>query len=161
MDLAKLFEMQKGLDAHIEKEHPRKEGEDRQRDKTLALLVELGELANETRCFKFWSNKPASEKLIILEEFVDGIHFLLSLGLEMKVESFEIESIKKENITEQFIGLYNAISLLGFNFTTLLFGQVFSSYLGLGEMLGFSWEEIEHAYIEKNAVNHQRQESGY
>ena len=48
----------------------------------LALLVEIGELANETRSFKFWSVKPASEKKIILEEFVDGIHFILSLGIE-------------------------------------------------------------------------------
>ncbi|WP_199427089.1 dUTP diphosphatase, partial [Thermaerobacillus caldiproteolyticus] len=26
---------------------------------------------------------------------------------------------------------------------------------------GFTWEQIEEAYMKKNAVNHQRQESGY
>lgn len=36
-----------------------------------------------------------------------------------------------------------------------------SHYLGLGEMLGFKLEEIERAYIEKNQVNHQRQDNGY
>jgi dimeric dUTPase (all-alpha-NTP-PPase superfamily) len=161
LDLQKLFAMQKELDAHIEKEHPRKNGQSRQSEKVLALLVELGELANETRCFKFWSNKPPSERNIILEEFVDGIHFLLSLGLEMEVKTFEINTIKKESITKQFIVLYNAISLLSIHVTPFIFGKVFSAYLGLGEMLGFTREEIEKAYIEKNKVNHQRQENGY
>ncbi len=45
----------------------------------LALTIELAELANETRCFKYWSSKGPSEREVILEEFVDSIHFLLSL----------------------------------------------------------------------------------
>jgi dimeric dUTPase (all-alpha-NTP-PPase superfamily) len=34
-------------------------------------------------------------------------------------------------------------------------------FIHLGEMLGFTWEEVEEAYLRKNAVNHQRQNSGY
>ncbi|WP_409334913.1 dUTP diphosphatase [Bacillus cereus] len=34
-------------------------------------------------------------------------------------------------------------------------------YLGLGETLGFLLEEIEYEYIEKNKVNHGRQNNGY
>jgi dimeric dUTPase (all-alpha-NTP-PPase superfamily) len=56
LNLQKLFEMQRQLDEHIEKEHPRQEGEDRLAKKILALFVELGELANEHRGFKYWSN---------------------------------------------------------------------------------------------------------
>jgi len=56
MNLQNLFELQKQLDEHIEKKHPRKEGEDRLSKKILALQVELGELSNEWRGFKFWSN---------------------------------------------------------------------------------------------------------
>ncbi len=73
--------MQQALDSHIEEKH-QLQNEDLFTRKTLALLVEIGELANETRCFKFWSVKPASEKQVVLEEFVDGIHFILSLGIE-------------------------------------------------------------------------------
>ncbi|NRD80311.1 dUTP diphosphatase [Bacillus sp. BRMEA1] len=160
MNLNKLFQMQQELDQHIEKEHPREEGKSRKSEKVLALLVELGELANETRCFKFWSNKPASEKKVVLEEFVDGIHFLLSLGLEMKVEKFGLEPIKLENLTEQFLGLYNAFSILRIAFSSQAYSAAFSAYLGLGEMLGFDWEEIEEAYCKKNSVNHSRQNSG-
>src|SRR5690606_6157450 len=59
MNLSKLFEMQAKLDAHIEREHPCKENEDRLVKKILALQVELGELANEWRGFKFWSEEQA------------------------------------------------------------------------------------------------------
>jgi dimeric dUTPase (all-alpha-NTP-PPase superfamily) len=153
--------MQKELDYYIEQKHPRLEGESRQASKVLALLVELGELANETRCFKFWSNKPASESPIILEEFVDGVHFLLSLGLEMGVKEFELKPIKLANLTEQFLGLYNAFSILRIAFSDQSYSAAFSAYIGLGEMLGFTWEQIEQAYLEKNAVNHARQDGGY
>lgn len=35
------------------------------------------------------------------------------------------------------------------------------SFFILGERLGFKWEQIEAAYMDKNAVNHQRQQEGY
>ena len=63
MNLEKLFQMQKELDARILEEHPVQEGEDRLAKKILALLVELGELANEWRGCKYWSNdqEPRTE----------------------------------------------------------------------------------------------------
>ena len=36
--------------------------------RVLALLAEVGEFANETRCFKFWSVKGPSEKEVLAEE---------------------------------------------------------------------------------------------
>src|SRR5690554_4670233 len=54
MNLTKLFELQRKLDEHIIKEKGL-EGEDLLPKKILALQVELGELANEWRGFKFWS----------------------------------------------------------------------------------------------------------
>ena len=56
MNITKLFEAQAELDAHITEQHPVKDGEDRLANKVLALQVELGELANEWRGFKFWSS---------------------------------------------------------------------------------------------------------
>ena len=88
MQLEKLFNMQQALDQHIEEKHELQH-EDLFNRKVLALLVELGELANETRCFKFWSIKPSSEKSVVLEEFVDGIHFILSLGIECGFQNLE------------------------------------------------------------------------
>jgi dimeric dUTPase (all-alpha-NTP-PPase superfamily) len=161
LNITKLFMLQSELDSHIESEHPRKEGTSRHHEKVLALLVELGELANETRCFKFWSHKPASERAVVLEEFSDGIHFLLSLGLEKGIEDLDIRPIKANTLTELFIGLYNAFSVLSISFSPKSYSAAFSAYMGMGEMLGFSWDEIENAYCAKNTINHARQESWY
>ena len=84
-----LFSLQRELDNRIVQEHEL-EGQNLFEKKLLALMVEVGELANETRCFKYWSKKAPSPKETILEEYVDGIHFILSLGLELGVTHGEL-----------------------------------------------------------------------
>src|SRR5690606_41193415 len=99
----KLFTLQRELDERIWREHHLTG--DYFSERVLALQVEVAELANETRCFKYWSLKPPSERSKILEEYVDGIHFILSLGLTLGFQSFsfaEIPSTDKEaNVVEQ------------------------------------------------------------
>lgn len=48
----------------------------------LALLVELHELANETKCFKFWANRPTGNRDKVLLEYADVLHFILSIFCE-------------------------------------------------------------------------------
>ncbi|MBA2878020.1 dimeric dUTPase (all-alpha-NTP-PPase superfamily) [Anoxybacillus kamchatkensis] len=178
MNLVKLFELQRQLDAHIEKEHPRQEGEDRLAKKILALQVELGELCNCWRGFKFWSNnqKPHTKALRnpammpedqewynpLLEEYVDCLHFLLSIGLESEIGTFtgdELMPIKMGTIEIQFITLFKVT--VTFLEDINYYPDMWELFLGLGEMLGFTWEQIEEAYMQKNAENHARQERGY
>ncbi|WP_010276472.1 dUTP diphosphatase [Paenibacillus senegalensis] len=54
MNISELVNMQRELDARIIKDKGI-EGQDLFADKVLALLTEIGEFANETRCFKYWS----------------------------------------------------------------------------------------------------------
>lgn len=158
MKLKKLFEMQRQLDEHIEKEHPRQPSEKRIYSKLLALMVEIGELANETRCFKFWSNKGPSEKEKILEEAADVLHFLLSIGNEIGAQSIRVAPIRKTSLVDQFLALYDQARL---SFVKEQWEWTFNLYVGLIEAMGFTWDDIERAYIQKNAVNHHRQECGY
>jgi dimeric dUTPase (all-alpha-NTP-PPase superfamily) len=164
MNLEKLFTMQKGLDHHIETQH-QLTNEDLFDRKVLALLVELGELANETRCFKFWSVKPPSKKDIILEEFVDGIHFILSLGIECGfAEQVNIDSSQLEptnSLTEQFLQIYQLVCEFRTKRSRETYEALFRAYLHLAALLGFTNVEIEQAYIRKNEVNYQRQQQGY
>ncbi|AST92806.1 dUTP diphosphatase [Sutcliffiella cohnii] len=162
MKLDQLFLMQKELDSKIEEQHGLKKEELFDR-KVLALQVEVGELANETRCFKFWSLKPSSPKEVILEEYVDGLHFILSLGLTLNY-SMDIEteaSVKMESVTEQFLVVYQLISQFRESRDEDTYQVLFSSYIHLGELLHFEWKEIEQAYYKKNEVNHERQQTGY
>jgi dimeric dUTPase (all-alpha-NTP-PPase superfamily) len=162
MDYIKLKEEQKVLDQYILDKHNLDES-DTIVDRILSFQVELGELANETRCFKYWSIKPASEKSVILEEFVDGLHFLLSLS---NTFGFTLQSEKEENefttsLTDQFIDLYGLSSLMRLELDKDLFSEVFSRYMNIAYTLGFSDDEIIESYMDKNALNHRRQDSGY
>lgn len=156
-----LFTMQKQLDSYIESNH-NLTNHDLFDDKYLALLVELGELANETRCFKFWSNKQRSANEIILEEYVDGIHFIMSLGI-VKGLNYHNKSVANSNHTET--ELFNHVFEKCVRFknepTQQNYDLLFGSYLTLGLTLGFTEQDVFDAYIKKNEVNYERQKSGY
>jgi dimeric dUTPase (all-alpha-NTP-PPase superfamily) len=163
MQLEKLFEMQKALDQHIEEKHDLQE-EDLFNRKVLALLVELGELANETRCFKFWSIKPSSEKSVVLEEFVDGIHFILSLGIECGFQKLQYSLLTEPSdltLSEQFLLIYEKVNEFKNSKSNDDFINLLESYLQLGALLGITFEEMEEAYFAKNEVNYQRQQNSY
>ncbi|MEW8986891.1 MAG: dUTP diphosphatase [Bacillus sp. (in: firmicutes)] len=163
MNTQTLFKMQKALDGHIESQH-NLEHDDLFDRKVLALLVEIGELANETRCFKFWSVKPASEKDIILEEFVDGVHFILSLGIECGFQDLEtIPQSQSEELdaTKQFLAIYEYAQKFRTSRTKEDYLRLFQNYLKLAQLLGLNDDQIEKAYIKKNEVNYERQRKGY
>ena len=90
-----LYPLQKELDEEIASLH-QVSYESTHARRLLALLVEFGEFANETRCFKYWSLKGPGPKERILDEYADGLHFFLSLGIPLGVTSFRRELTKKD-----------------------------------------------------------------
>jgi dimeric dUTPase (all-alpha-NTP-PPase superfamily) len=208
MNLQKLFELQRKLDEHIEKEHPRQEGEDRLAKKILALQVELGELANEWRGFKYWSHdqeprtiaergvcvhcagtgnaffdddeeewedcpycKGEGEEIYnpLLEEYVDCLHFILSIGLELglakKFRNYGISFMRRrQNPTKKLsflIAFVNELNSGSHDEKDEDYEFILDRFFSIGYDLGFTWEQIEEAYLRKNAENHTRQENGY
>ncbi|RLL48522.1 dUTPase [Oceanobacillus piezotolerans] len=161
MNWEELYDMQAQLDNYIEKNHGLL-GADLFQEKILALLVELGELANETRCFKFWSKKPRSERAVILEEYVDGIHFILSLGLEKgyRYTYSELERTRMSE-TEQFNAVFTACIAFQMQATEDNYIRLFKEYLQLGQLLDFQESDIQRAYDKKNEINYNRQNKGY
>lgn len=163
MNITRLFDLQQELDERIRKEHGL-ENESLFERKVLALLVELGELANETRCFKYWSKKPSSDTKVILEEYVDGVHFILSLGIELNVheEIRDIEtSSSDQDIVSLFMEVYRLTLALKENPTKEWYVKLISAYFKLGQALSFSMTDMEEAYLKKNLINHERQNTGY
>ena len=160
MEFKKLFEMQRELDTFIEKT----QGINRDvfKEKGLALMIELAELANETRCFKFWSTKGPSEREVILEEFVDSIHFLLSLGNEKGLSLEEWPEVKvKEDLTDWFLRTQEVILTFIQNPTRNSYQKVWQHYGVLAFNLDFTLEDIIKAYFAKNEKNYDRQRNGY
>lgn len=163
IDLTKIFNKQRELDKEIHEKH-HVSYRTINRELKLALLVELGELANEIRSFKFWSTKGPSPKSKILEEYVDGLHFITSLCIRYIVSpKFEVKRFlnKYENpkeITKAFVWLFRKTCNIN---TAWKARYWYMNYLKFGFRLGFSMEEIINAYDKKNAVNHDRQKKNY
>lgn len=164
MQLKDIVEMQKVLDGRI-LESFNKTSAETIMNRILAMLVELGELANETRCFKYWSKKGPAEREVILEEYVDGIHFIVSLGNEINFEFIEDEIFGVEKFnhdqTKSFIQIFKRVCELALNLDARNFEMLFKDYVSLGYQLGFTKSDIFKAYESKNKVNHERQENNY
>jgi dimeric dUTPase (all-alpha-NTP-PPase superfamily) len=198
MNLNNLFQIQKELDQKIVEKH-NLQGQDLLPEKILALQVELAELANEWRGFKFWSKdqEPVTEMVCLtcdgvyfmrrhhedgdymeecncnqgntnplLEEYVDCLHFILSIGNDLGFNTTFKPSLVKEYTTLEyfevtFVKISEFVVHQGRKQKEFYYGEVFSHFLGLGKSLGFTWGEVEQAYLDKNKVNHARQESGY
>lgn len=96
MGFKKLLELQKELDDYILEQKvgscSRAEHIDFLPERLLALHVEVSELANATRCFKYWSEKGPESKERLLDEYADCLHFLLSVGHTLGFTAEEIES---------------------------------------------------------------------
>ena len=89
IELKDLYIKQFELDKAIQENHNCDYSSTRYK-RFLAFQVELNELANATRCFKFWSNKESESKARLLDEFADGMHFILSIGIDF---GFQVEAI--------------------------------------------------------------------
>lgn len=177
--------MQKALDERIIKEKGL-EGQDLLPNLILALQVELAECANEWRGFKHWSNDREPRTCVIdkkgqtakeyyknplLEEYVDCLHFILSIGNRLGWNDTDTidDVVVQHLISDKGFDTAKTFSCLlsiayGFHFSNvekLTYISLFTTFFELGNKLGFKWEQIEAAYMDKNAVNHQRQQEGY
>jgi dimeric dUTPase (all-alpha-NTP-PPase superfamily) len=122
----------------------------------------------------------------LLEEFVDGVHFFLSLanqkGWQDALYIYE-EQLDPDEFDEDLTAWYLEMayfinksyfeypskekddkfkSNFGFPQKQYWFRMAWILFLNIGiNGFGFTTEQIEEAYFAKNAVNHQRQENGY
>lgn len=155
--LKELLEMQKALDEALMKEHGLTEYP---LEKTkIALFVELGEMMNELQTeFKWWKKTAKYDREKGLEEYVDCLHFALSLTNYFRVEEKQLYQydvvLFDDNLSQNLFNVYESVVIeCGQNILYEIFA--------LGSYFGFTWEEIYEAYKKKNAVNYERLKNGY
>ena len=160
--LKELLEMQKVLDNNIFhekgiKQYPKE-------NMQVALFVELGELLNElpTR-FKHWKSSAVDNREKALVEYVDCLHFALSLTNDNGVEFNNDLSLSPDvyNYNSHEITLLAELPVHKLLKNIIQFEGNLSYLFGLGVKLGFEWDEIYTAYKEKNAVNYERLRNNY
>ncbi|HHT66721.1 MAG TPA: dUTPase [Erysipelotrichaceae bacterium] len=161
IDLHLLYEKQAELDATIAKNHHISYATTREK-RLLALLVELGEFANATRCFKYWSHKESEPKKVVLDEYVDGLHFFLSLGIDINVSKKVYRYSKHAtDLTAQILETYRLVGLFIAKQDEQSYVRAFRSFINIVPLLKVKWSTIEKAYYEKLEENYHRQNSHY
>lgn len=132
----------------------------------IALFVEISEFINEVRSFKYWSNKTSSKRSILLEEYIDCMHFFLSIGNNINFDwmkyKFNLE-IAKNNKDINILVIDSYINLSNFvvKNSKKLFKNFLDSFIAIGYNLDFSSEELMKGYDIKNKINYERQKNNY
>ena len=161
IDLSNLYQKQAELDQRIADNHNVSYKTTRPR-RTLALLVEIGEFANATRCFKYWSNKSSEPQDIVLDEYVDGLHFFLSLGIDIDVSRKTYNHTKHaDNLTEQVLKVYELVAQFYKKQDEKSYIKAFQAFINITPLLKVRWSTIERAYFKKLGENYNRQDNNY
>ncbi|MGO0712014.1 dUTP diphosphatase [Bacillus subtilis] len=149
---------------------------DENHDINLQYLEEGHAAEPYSKCQDCNGSGKIGESNPLLEEYVDCLHFILSIGnrLGYLKNNESVDELKRTTTkgtgVHAFMDVFNAIVYLNDEVicTTIdnelahyNYENLFSLFNSLGETLGFMPEQIEAAYMEKNAVNHQRQQEGY
>ena len=127
----------------------------------IALLIELGEFINETKCFKYWSIKSPNMDNV-LEEYADCITMTLSFFTHLNVE---LDNIPNHSDIDDIFILINEIFKDATNMIDNgngeLIKKIFSNLLYLGELLKLNKQEIYNACYKKMKIIDERLNSDY
>lgn len=159
IDLSEILDIQKKLNKDIY-ETQNVSYEKTKNKLHLALMTELMELCNETRCFNYWSLKKRSTDEVILEEFADVLCFILSECIFYEVDLTDVQINRysacddNEILTLSFIELIRLYLEIKTKETCLSF---LKSLIELGYKLGYEFSDMKQAYINKCKKNHDTQ----
>lgn len=128
----------------------------------MALFDELGEVNHEMKaewCYWKKSQKPVDREKL-KEELADVLHFALTLHRlknGIKFDNGMLYIIRKVlNESEENIDWYYILQTVSACTKDNLYYVIL-----LTEKLGFTFEEMYEAYIEKNRINYERMKRGY
>lgn len=146
----------------------------------VALLVEVGELANELKTFKHWKAHKVVDWEKVKEELIDCLHFYLSWANEYQIDfsDYKVKDLFKESdYNELLLGLFSETNLfdleiLKYNKPNFLerikieknkenFYRWLSIFEEICRKLEMNEKDVEKAYMIKNKINWDRQKQSY
>ena len=129
----------------------------------LELIVELCELANESKCFKYWTIKKANKELV-LEEFADSLLMVLYLFNTYNIDCVStIDVDMSSDVIESFNILIRMCTNLmnKNNIDELFLKEIFTRLLYIGKLLELNDDDIYNACLKKIIKNEERLSSNY
>ena len=152
MDIKQLFEWQRDLDGikegrkgiYVEKVAEKK---------ILALMVILGEMAEETGCYKQGVRHKTISKGKVLDKYIEGLQYIISLGIDFGVDLETYDDnfliVSCDSLTVQFLHVYEALIIVKVKKSFEMYKAALYTYFQLGKLLAFSTKEVEKAYVHK------------
>lgn len=129
----------------------------------LELIVELCELANESKCFKYWTVKKPDKELV-LEEFADSLLMVLYMFNTYNVECVSTIDVDMSNdILYEFNMIIRMCTNLmdRDNIDDMYLKEIFTRLIHIGKLLGLNDNEIVDACYKKIIKNEERLSSDY
>ena len=168
IEMDQFYTLQKELDDHIFRNHPKVQTEPIDMYLLSAFRIELAEFLNEHRHFKFWSNRrTCKDRQLMIEEATDAFHFLLSLGLKKRFNSHmkhkqlrELSQYKGKRDPKRVYQYANYLFENMIRYRTD-YQKACSDFMAMCYHAGITDQELADAYMKKNQVNHERQKEGY
>ena len=121
--------------------------------KHLQLHIKMSDLANETKCYKYWVGEIDSVNLEnVFQKYISCFHQILFLGLDGDFEDLETVTAQSTDscLSDQFLNLYIDINDSIMSSSEDHFATLVEDYLTLGNCLGFSEEQIIEGLCECN-----------
>ena len=121
--------------------------------KHLQLHIKMSDLANETKCYKYWVGEIDSVNLEnVFQKYISCFHQILFLGLDGDFEDLETVTAQSTDscLSDQFLNLFIDINDSIMSSSEDHFATLVEDYLTLGSCLGFSEEQIIEGLCEYN-----------
>lgn len=133
-------------------------------DKLTALDIELGELANEIKFFKYWKKNKLVDKSKVIEEACDCLHFVLSLANDNNVN---LQVMAYGTFSRDVGTLYRYIKATLWKDIYLEdkweegLKRILMLLVAMIEEIDFTYADLLREYDRKYEINIKRQKEGY
>lgn len=114
----------------------------------LSFLHDLSEVALESRCYLFWEKGEPVNHQQLLENYLEGLTMLMSIGYELRIDSIKnhTEIPENQDLYSLFFKIYQSILNVQKQYSSEDYQNTIDDYFTLGFKLGIDIDEIIDNY---------------
>lgn len=116
--------------------------------KILSFLHDLSVVALESRCYLFWEKEEPVNHQQLLENYLEGLTMLMSIGYELRIDSIKnhTEIPENQDLYSLFFKIYQSILNVQKQYSSEDYQNTIDDYFTLGFKLGIDIDEIIDNY---------------
>ncbi len=145
-DVAKLYQVYINREVQVAKNEIL--NTTRINQKILSFLHDLSEVALESRCYLFWEKEEPVNHQQLLENYLEGLTMLMSIGYELRIDSIKnhTEIPENQDLYSLFFKIYHSILNVQKQYSSEDYQNTIDDYFTLGFKLGIDIDEIIDNY---------------